>query len=610
MAPPSSPLVLSRPPRAPNAVSLSIHVDHVEKSGIPRGPSSCRSTHFLDGFNVDDCLDVRTIPDPPTPQPRKRRLSIPVNLRSLEDVTNNPSANKSSKRDDGEKKRKARKSLCHVPSPIVVQQNPVIPPLVPHRLEEGQPESSEADAQEMVNHHHHQPPTSAKTSICFDDDENEDNDGTVHRRISSSRNGSRRRKKRQSMIIPSELIIPPQPLDTAQAVLPKVSPPSSATMKKKFEGSLQDMKNLQALVRGYCDLPVEDRDISDQARTILESTGYPLHNNVNRPASPISDNDKPIRNLRRSILRKIAPVIQDMDKRKIHDTKMLEDATGCRVEKGTRSGKYRYYSLETSNKVPPAEYKDRYMAFIENGAGNRAAQAEAWKEKLIENQDEEEVVMEEQEEAMISTEVVDPDASRQLKTETKLREEIAMEEPVSPLSDTSESKVLQVESPQLDLQAQEESSRAEAPVEEHDKESDHQQQQEEGDEDDKMELCNMSASLDMGDIDALPVDLDGGSETEAQEKKEAKANEARVDPQNQEEETHASQENQLQVEERNSPPVVALPSRERGQSNDPEIARAEKRLWKRIDDALHDYSEEVMKILQKRKRQKTMKHEK
>ncbi|KAL3942448.1 MAG: hypothetical protein SGBAC_003371 [Bacillariaceae sp.] len=602
MAPPSSPLVLSRPPRAPKVPSLAIHVDTIEKIELPRGPSSCRSTHFLDGFNVDDCLDVRAIPDPPTPQPRKRRMSIPVNLRSLEDVTNNPAAKQGSNRKDGstDKKRKARKSLCHVPSPsFLQQQNPVIPPLVPLHLDDGQTDSGEAHSQEMVMVN--QPPVAAQTPICFDDD-GEDNDDTLHRRNSSSRNSSRRRKKRQSMVIPTDLIIPPEPLNTAQAVLPKVSPASSTTNKKKFEGSLQDMKNLQALVRGYCSLPEEERDSSDQARTILESTGYPLHNNVHGPASPTtSENDKPNPNVRRSILRKIAPVIQDMDKRKVRDTKMLEDATGCRVEKGTRSGKYRYFSLETSEKVPSVEYKDRYMAFIENGAGRRAAQAEAWKEKMVENQ---EVVEVQEDGAVMSIAVESSEASRQLKTEANSIEKVAVavavvEELVSPLSVTSESSKLQVEEPQLDQQAQEDTSTAEDPVEEEDEDKKGEDPVEEEEDDDKMELCNMSASLDMGDIDVLPVDLDGDSESVEEQEKEV--TEAIIDSQNQEEETH----NQTGEEDTNSPQAVALPSRDRGESDDPEIAKAEKKLWKRIDNALQDYSEEILKIMQRRKRQKT-----
>ena len=50
--------------------------------------------HFLDGFNVDECYDVKSIPDPPSPSPvvRRRRLSSPSLPRSFGDVTNHAQA--------------------------------------------------------------------------------------------------------------------------------------------------------------------------------------------------------------------------------------------------------------------------------------------------------------------------------------------------------------------------------------------------------------------------------------------------------------------------------------------------------------------------------------
>jgi len=273
----------------------------------------------------------------------------------------------------------------------------------------------------------------------------------------------------------------------------------------------------------------------------------------------------------------------------VHDTKMLEEATGCRVEKGNRSGKYRYYSLETNVKVLSEEYKDRYMAFIENGALHRSAQAEAWKEKLIEDQ--EEFVEKEDDEAATSIEV-ESGINEPLKTEMLSTEEKVIGDSLSPLSDSSRSEAkLRSESPLFELHQQEGAAATEDTVVDEEKNDDRLEEA-----NDSMDLCNMSSSLDMGEVDALPFDSDGGSESEEQTKEAAGAI--------QEEESCATLQNHEEVEDRSSLPLFALPSRERGQSNDPEIAQAEKKLWKRIDDALQDYSEEVLQILQRRKRRK------
>ena len=106
-------------------------------------------------------------------------------------MTNNPAATKQgSKRKDGDKKRKARKSLCHVESPTIVQRDLVVPPLLPPAVDESHPNTAESDIRkEIVN----KPLAAAKASICFDDDDDDDNDETTRQRNFSSRSGSRGR---------------------------------------------------------------------------------------------------------------------------------------------------------------------------------------------------------------------------------------------------------------------------------------------------------------------------------------------------------------------------------------------------------------------------------
>lgn len=503
MAPPNSPLIVSRPPRIPMMASIATDNTYMDHSSRKDMPSSTRSaSHFLDGFNVDDIKDVRSIPDPPTPQPRKRRLSTPMNLRSFQDVTNNPESKPNTLKNVTN--RRARKSLCHVPSPAVgVQESrTTAAPLIPPHLDESNQ------------------PSSASTPICLDDDDDNPNTGS-----------SRRRKKRQSMVIPNELVVQPEKGEEGPASIP--SKPSS------FKGTLQDMKALQVFVRGYCSLPVEERDTSDQASKIQESTGYALHNNLFKDDVNSLDHAG-----RRLIYHKISPVIQDMEQRKLEDILMWEKETGCRVEK-SRSGKYRYLALDTNKKIGSAKYMKRYMAVIHDNAPERLAKANVWKAKL--------------------QQVPEPNESG--RAPAKSEDGCAKEE------ESSNAAFLESALVALDQQVQEEESAAPA--------SRPQSSQGEGVSNTSMELCDLSVGLDMGDAANILEEKDVVS---------ACSSEEAVPP---EDETASSPQE-----------AVGMPSRDQS-SKDPDIARAEQTLWKRIDEALQEYSQEVLEIMRERKRQKT-----
>eukprot|EP00980_Cylindrotheca_fusiformis_P024366 scaffold11809_cov128-Cylindrotheca_fusiformis.AAC.5 len=504
MAPPNTTILVARPPRIPTMTSLSETVGSNSASTQDR----CRSaSHFLHGFNVEDIQDVRSIPDPPTPQPRKRRLSTPGNLRSFQDVTNQhelksvPTKHVTS--------RRARKSLCHVPSPAVevapeppAKEGPESP-LIPSYLDESK-----------------QLPSPSSTPICLDVDF--DDDGQEHRTT------SRRRRKRQSMVVPTELVVKPLEEETA------------ATMKPSaFEGTMQDLKELQRLVRGYCSLPLEKRDFSEQALKIKETTGYTLHNNFNKDGTGSSLDHAG----RRLIYQKISPVIEEMEQRKLEDTHMWEQKTGCRVEK-SRSGKFKYVAMETEKKISSKIYMKRYMAVLRANAPARLARANQWKSKLL---DETAESPKEDKEASTTSVAFHKNTSDDGNHE-------------SPSNDALDLALVA-----LDQQAQDEDS---AP--------------EEGEP--SMELCDLSVSLDMGDVTNIACSLE--------EKNMLSAS------------TSTTGETAEETAPDMSPETVIMPSRDHS-SKDPDIARAEQVLWRRIDKALEDYSQEVLGIMRERKRQKT-----
>jgi hypothetical protein len=309
---------------------------------------SSSNAHFLHGFNVESCSDLLSIPDPPTPQPKnRRRLSSPlVNVRSLGDLTNQ--AGPEMQVTKVVPNKRSRKSLCHVPSPIVV---------------EDRREPTEEPTEDF------RPPV-AKTlqvNICMDEEDEEERVGSP----------SKRRKKRQSFVMPSSDILATTTTEE-QVSCSYFSPPqqreSAQTELAHNNKNALSVAALQQLVRSYCSLPLENRGASGFAKTIEESTGYPLCD-----PSLSSDDQEGTRSYssRRFILQRMAPAIQAMDQRRIQDTELLERRTQCRVEK-SRSGKYRYYSITTNEKVSTNEYENRYLQVIHKTNMEKTAQAQEW----------------------------------------------------------------------------------------------------------------------------------------------------------------------------------------------------------------------------------------
>jgi hypothetical protein len=128
---------------------------------------------------------------------------------------------------------------------------------------------------------------------------------------------------------------------------------------------------------------------SEEAKAILKLTGYPMPSKAPyaRNMNSISKTSKEILTDRRLVFQKIAPTMTEMEKRKGIDIKQWENDTGCRVEKSSRSGKYRYYGVKSNQRVSSQEYKQRYMTVIEEGRADRAARAQLWMDMVkLENQ--------------------------------------------------------------------------------------------------------------------------------------------------------------------------------------------------------------------------------
>jgi hypothetical protein len=540
-----NPLAMARPPLVPKAFQpprenfkapsplATSQCQELAVSDAQSCKNSASQAHFLDGFNVDDCFDVRSIPDPPSPEPRlRRRLSSPHLPRSLEDVTNQGSVAKSNKR--------VRRSLCHIPSPL--EQRPL----------EQRDEAAVSRREDFAS----TPDDFEPISIDMDDSQH------VSR--------GKRRKKRQSMAIPKDLV---QEHVCAMASEEPAKPASLPSPKKAFAfaGSLQNMRDLQALVRGYCDLPVGQRNSSKYVTGIQESTGYPLVNPMaNKEDNPLINSN------RRTILQKLSPAIDAMDRRKTTETAYWQAETICRVEKSRSGGKYRYYSLDTNTKVGSHEYKLRYMASIERGAAARLEHSRRWKAELVD---------------------IEPSYSDPICNEESFGD-VGMDDCMS--SDFAATQELD-----LDLES---ILAMDGPEEGNDVKT------ESVDEGDTMEICDVSVSLDMGEQSfmSLPFSPDEAEDREVQpeevslrtvSEEELPEKQDPADtpfaPTPEESSTCVSPQPREELDE----PMLPFPERDET-SSDPEIAAAEQKLWDRIDVVLRDYSRDVVAIMEKKRQSK------
>lgn len=399
----------ARPPRAPN--HLSIHNEspkqHPESTQMSRSTSQPRASvlfsenstatstrsssrsvsqprashgHFLHGFNVADCFDVRSIPDPPSPEQvrSRRRVSTAMILPRLGDVTN-----QGTRKDIGDIEftkssvsgNRKRKSLAHVPSPS-------ISPIVPDQRDDPVPCEQERQMNSNIEVH----PRTLQVELCLDSNE-EDDDGGMRSRASP-----KRRKKRQSMILPDHRALQNDVAVCHEDSLSACERPSDtqhspSKTKRFFPGDMQSLMGLRSLVHEYCALSEEQRATSEQAKHIRETTGYALLSSSPDAFVSTNTSSHDILANRRLVLQKISPVMMQMEKRRGQETKQWERDTGCRVEKSNRSGKYKYYCIESNQRVSTQEYNRRYMLVIEGREEERKAWTKAWMDKLHESTD-------------------------------------------------------------------------------------------------------------------------------------------------------------------------------------------------------------------------------
>lgn len=606
----------SQPRLSPNVEASSSKVMHGTSRSVSQ-PKASQNAHFLDGFNVADCFDVRTIPDPPLPSPSNsrsrhhRRISStvlrPISSRDVTNRKNNQititndttgSDTKSSFRT-----RRKRKTMLLVPSPLSPEgQQKLDSNSTLYVSEKGKEQKFDAEVRRE----------GPQINLCRDD--YEDENGIAMR-------SPKRKKKRQSIIIPCHL---PLEVDVSSSYTTSAkhlqseshsdkNPPLGG--KKEFSPiDFKSMQKLRNLVRGYCALsPGEERRLSYEAKEILSITGYAMPRKITTVDN--GNKSETMFSNRRLVIQKIAPVLSQMEMRKKRDIKRWETSTECRVTKSEKSGRYRYYDIESKKKVGSQEYKRRYISILQDDRPNRLSKAHLWMNELN-HESNTNFAREESTDALkvasktgIHLEILpilehsnSIDINRKELNHTS-SDAIKQKEAFSPPMDINIVKDETVGSRDTDKQdcldicepAMSIDQNCEERADANTSESSEITEVSSEDTDDAPQGSRLSTPTNSTTSElAAPMVVDGAIPGAIENTLPEPVLKNRYDNfyQNKDMGRNDNTENV---------PLLPLPSKD-VESMDPDIAAAEKRLWDKIDLALHEYSAEVMMIEQKKRR--------
>jgi hypothetical protein len=203
-------------------------------------------------------------------------------------------------------------------------------------------------------------PMSSSTTTPFEIDNSDDST-------------SKLRKKRQSLLLPSdnrdEVLEFFEGLINIEKGVPKRKKSRVKTINKSKESckTVGAMATIRTLVFNYCSLPSSERRFSEKAKKIEDFVQYPIA--VNDALS--CDGSTPdLNQQRQALLLELCPIVEKMDKEKHLEKEECERDTGFRVVKA-KSGRYRYYNQETSERASASEYEKIYLQRLQQTANDK-----------------------------------------------------------------------------------------------------------------------------------------------------------------------------------------------------------------------------------------------
>ena len=311
-------------------------------------PKSIPGNHFLQGIAIEDCKDLLSIPDPPTPpaslpkQSSARReagKSAPLRDLSNGDVglDSDPSSSlKMNKRNapstPSQTRKRSRLSLTNgnMMSPLVSTNKPPAvrtgslqnPPLTEDTMQPLRIQISERVVDKQQSH-------------SYSQRENE--------KLENTSSSSSFQMYKAPEYTPDVYEIPTQP-DTDKLV------------------------EIRKLVQAYTLLPEKRRFESEEAKQIEAVTGYPVVPSC-IPEGAVSEVEKHLR--RHRIIANLPNRMKHVDACKVRDARLMQKATECRVRK-LRGGYVEYFHVPSGRYVPPEEFEARYLCMVDEVSSIRS----------------------------------------------------------------------------------------------------------------------------------------------------------------------------------------------------------------------------------------------
>lgn len=525
--------------------------------------SSNTPSHFLHGIHLDSCDDILALPDPPTPNDRQNgraALSKTPQFSPLVDISNGSNSKRvadqgsemnqwsshlnSSGASRSARTKRSRQSLCHVPAP-----NP-------------------------LNH----PITTKSTSTSRLEKEMEESEAA------SRQPSSRKRTKRRTSVLPQpgadDEADVDESLSTADFLTTNSSSLASTVDHRQQTHVMQlpqprhapplDLQEIRKLVCAYTSVPVEERNESQACKEIRRGFGYPIVAPV--PLSvDLFQITSPVRTRasKYEIILKLGPNVHRLDDCKTSDSLHAEAITECRVERF--GGRLLYFHIPSGKQISPEEYEERYLVMLDEVGKIRS---ESWKTYFDGLQVQENTFAATKEDSSVSQAQVGVLPSTAL-NQARVNSDHRILASVNPLSvgaltnvngdlNTKASATVGIIG---DLDARGKPHGAHPAV--------------------CGALDGVSISTQTGsEVCALVSDFEQVSKSEVGKNENQGISQSPVD--------------KVEKKPKSSPQVLLpLPSRDEF-SADPDIARAEERLWRAIDNALEEYSREVIAIRSKR----------
>jgi len=138
---------------------------------------------------------------------------------------------------------------------------------------------------------------------------------------------------------------------------------TAATEASGDPAGAAEEERLVRSVRDYCSLPLDRRVRSAESEEIESLSSYPMPDRIAHPSRGEREAE---------FLRRVRPVVREMERGKRRDAATARRATGCEARRDGGGG-YRYYEVDGGGMVRSEEYGRRYVAMLDERRRKRRA---------------------------------------------------------------------------------------------------------------------------------------------------------------------------------------------------------------------------------------------